>query len=54
MLKAFFPLRVIAAVLQAQYGETLSHGYLCEYKRECRIVWRLPMRAKQWTPKEAV
>ena len=48
MFKAFLPLRVVAAVLQAQYGEHLCRSHLSEYRWECRKMWRLGMQPKQW------
>ncbi len=53
MFKAFLPLRVVAAVLQAQYGERLCRSHLREYRWECRRAWRLRMRAKELAPQEA-
>ncbi len=53
MFKAFIPLRVVAAVLEAQYGEHISRGYLCEYQWECQRAWRLRRQARQWAPQEA-
>ena len=50
MFKAFFPLHVVAAVTEAQYGEHLRPGYLREYRWECRTAWGLRMQPKQWTP----
>jgi hypothetical protein len=40
MFKAFIPLRVIAAVLQAQYGERIACASLSTYRWECRSVWQ--------------
>jgi hypothetical protein len=40
MFKAFIPLRVIAAALQAQYGVRIGRDSLSAYKSECRSVWR--------------
>ena len=48
MFKAFLPLHVVAAVIQAQYGEHLCRSYLREYRWECRRAWRLRMQDRQW------
>jgi hypothetical protein len=40
MLKAFIPLRTIAAAIQAQYGERIGRASLSAYKGECWSVWR--------------
>jgi len=40
MFKGFIPLRTIAAVLQAQYGERIGPASLSTYRWECRSVWR--------------
>jgi hypothetical protein len=48
MFKAFLPLHVVAAVIQAQYGEHLCRSYLREYRWECRRAWRLRTQARQW------
>jgi hypothetical protein len=40
MLKAFIPVRAIAAALQAQYGERIGRASLNEYRWECQSVWR--------------
>lgn len=53
MFKAFFPLHVVSAVIQAQYGEHLCRSYLREYRWECRRAWRLRMQAKELAPQEA-
>ncbi len=53
MFKAFFPLRVVAAVLLAQYGEHVCVAYLREYGWECRKAWQPRSEAKQWALQEA-
>jgi hypothetical protein len=50
MFRKFFPLRVVAAVAEAQYGEHVSRDCLCAYRWECRMAWGLQMQPKQWTP----
>ena len=40
LLKARIPVRKIAAVLQAQYGERISPLPLRSYRMECWDIWR--------------
>jgi hypothetical protein len=40
MLRAFIPLRAIAAAVLAQYGERIGYASLATYKWECWSVWR--------------
>jgi hypothetical protein len=44
MLETGIPLRTIAAVLEAQYGERVSHSTIWKYRRNC---WCGPQKRTQ-------
>ncbi len=45
MLKERIPVRVISAVLEAQYGEYIGPTSLRSYRIECRDIWKKPRKS---------
>jgi hypothetical protein len=41
MFKVFIPVRVIAAAIRAQYGESIGAASLSSYRTECWDAWRV-------------